>query len=614
MAVGRNIRWTIPFKSFNGNDCRVNIYDNNWPDDIDPTILTGATDPFYYNDDTSEDLLNGVVRYRTGYINFIDDGDVYKHIDEIFPSAAFDRYVQVLYGNDVAFNGYIQVQAFSDEMIPTPKVVKLPVISPLGLFEQRKFGNTQFYTPTSKTLGQLLDIALAGSYSYVYVPDDNGVGSYGYPNPVGLGMSINTLAVSPWNEDYHHAMTVNANQKVMMPETYKYLVEIICKAFGWICHDMPDALVFTAFDYDGSYIYYPVGHIGDGNYRNSANIPSAASDITGFFTPADDNANQQSILPDTGIEISYEGEFGGKFTCFDRTSFYNIVTDPSAQTTDDEQFILCNLSPVNNSIAGEIYRDQALLFSAATFELPTGYSDYRVTRGIYCVAWKNYIGILISMMSGWTDGYVLFTLRYYTKILSTASLSIKYGILRSANGLVQLMQEDDSRSSYIKPYITVNDGYVEVKFKLNIPQSQQNPFSDYELIMIHDIELVATEDSQPYASFRYLPVNASDTIPDQYANPDMVISSNITMPISFYKMNDRLIGNTVRQTKLTEYPYLLQPRQQLVSKFRLVNAPTIPYARLFSYLGKYWRLIAQEFHPWNDEYTLTLQSSPVLEP
>lgn len=84
------------------------------------------------------------------------------------------------------------------------------------------------------------------------------------------------------------------------------------------------------------------------------------------------------------------------------------------------------------------------------------------------------------------------------------------------------------------------------------------------------------------------------------------------MPISLYRMNDHLIGSSLRDDKLTLYPYLFTPRKQLVSKFRYVSALTLPHARLFSYLNKKWRIIAQRFDPWNDEYILTMQNSSVL--
>lgn len=84
------------------------------------------------------------------------------------------------------------------------------------------------------------------------------------------------------------------------------------------------------------------------------------------------------------------------------------------------------------------------------------------------------------------------------------------------------------------------------------------------------------------------------------------------MPISLYRLDNTLIGSAPLTTKITEYPYLFQRRQEIVQKFRLIEEPVLPYIRLYNYLDKKWRIIAREFHPWDDEYKLTMQHSPVL--
>lgn len=599
------VLWQINFKSLNGTSCRVDIYDPTVPEEapISPMVYTGAEDPFYIEEDNSDDLLNGVLRYSTGYIRMIDNGSQY--IQNIYPSEPFDRPVKAYYGTELIFSGYIQVQNFLDEVTPTPKVIEFPVVSTLGLMDQRKFGHQRFLPPTTKTLGQLLDVALNGFYDNVYLP-----WNYGYPSQVSFGMTVNTLVISPWNEDYCHAMNIGASYKMMKPKTCQYLIEIICKAFGWVCHDTPTALIFTAFDHIGNYVSYPVGHIGDNGYKTDVTIPSIASVLTDHFTYADNAANVKTIQPETGIEISYEGELGGDFTGFERTQFYDIATEPDTVLEEDERFSICNLTPV--WAAQEIFGANL----AATFENVHTPEDpsYLVTRGIYSVAWTDYQGVLISMMHSWTSGKELFRIRYYTKKITNVRYSVGYEALHNRNGFIAVL-EDDTTSIMNNIRVTVNiyDDYVEAIFKLYITPTQSNPFNDYELVLIHNIKIGGVvEDEKPYAKYRIIPSNINDTIPVQNDSSNPVISSSITMPISLYRMDGNLIGNSVRSSKLTEYPYLFQKRQELVSKFKVVSAPTIPYARKFSYLNRNWRMIAQEFHPWNDEVTLTMQSSPIL--
>ncbi len=85
------------------------------------------------------------------------------------------------------------------------------------------------------------------------------------------------------------------------------------------------------------------------------------------------------------------------------------------------------------------------------------------------------------------------------------------------------------------------------------------------------------------------------------------------MPISLYRLNDHLIGTIVRQTKVTEYPYLFQPRRELRARFKVVALADFYHARLFNYNNKNWRIIAQRFDPWNDEMTLTMQNCELLD-
>ena len=217
------------------------------------------------------------------------------------------------------------------------------------------------------------------------------------------------------------------------------------------------------------------------------------------------------------------------------------------------------------------------------------------------------------MMHSWTSGKELFRIRYYTKKITNVRYSVGYEALHNRNGFIAVLEDDTtSIMSNIRVTVNIYDDYVEAIFKLYITPTQSNPFNDYELVLIHNIKIGVVEDEEPYAKYRFIPSNVNDTIPVQNDSTNPVISSSITMPISLYRMNSNLIGNSVRSSKLTEYPYLFQKRQELVSKFKVVSAPTIPYARKFSYLNKNWRMIAQEFHPWNDEVTLTMQSSPIL--
>lgn len=595
--MARNIRWYIPFKSFNGVDCRVNIYDNNWPAEINPARLVGSTDPFYFEEDNSSDLLEDVVRYSTGYIRIVQrENDI--DVDAIYPTDAFDRYVEVLYGSVVVFKGYLQVQDFTQSLEPLPKEVEFPVISQLGLFDKRRFSNLSYIPPRNVTLGELLDTLMADKYERVYVPYN-----YGYPNPVGLWMEIHSLVISPWNKDFHHSIANNGSYyKVMKPETHMYLINAICKAFGWICHDTPSALVFTAYDFKGQYCYYPVGHIGDGDYLVvDNNVPTTAQTLTDYLTPSDNKASTNTLLPDTGIEISYDGDFGHEDFSFDRTTFNNIARyDPNE---DREQWSFVNLNPVDGGI-NEIS-------SVAPLSYATNNNIIQI--GVGCVAWNGNEGVLISFGS-WSENHTMFKIRWYRRRVTNLSWKVTFDVMTADYLIGNLKDDDEFAVKHISTTTTIYDNYVEVSFNYIYNNTDRPALHSNYLALIHNIKFNPVENNEPYAEYFNIPSEDSDFIPEQGLNHNTVVSSSVTMPISLYRNNSNLIGSSVRSTKLTEYPYLFQPRIEMKYRFKLAvsQLPVLAHAMMFSYLGKRWRIIAADFYPWNDEYLITMQYSPVL--
>ena len=586
--MARNIRWFVTFKAFNGTNCLVNIYDNDWPSGVSMG-LRGAADPFYYEEDDSDDLLNDVVRFRTGYIRVIEQN--YGDLDAIYPTKTFDRYVEFYYGNKLDFNGYIQVQGFAHPQEPGPRIIELPVISPLGLFEEQKFNTIM--PPTSKTLGELMDMVLyASTYQKVTLPEITGI---------GLWQKVFSLVVSPWNDNYHHSMNAGSMSKVMEPQTYGWFIEAVCKAFGWICHDTPEALIFTSFDYSGNYVYYPVGHIGEANYKQTESVGQGPYALTDFYALTDSKAKQNTLLPETGIEVGYEGNLGSIDFDFQRTYFTDIVTMPGMPA--DERWSICNLFPVG--VINEVTQ-----VGTATFM-----QDGKVTAGRYVIAHDGKIGVLCSFGGSELSNISLFKIRLYTrKHNNNESWNLRFDGMSSDYSIGALKDDEDIENGYIKTSIAHYDDYVEVTFSLfwadpGFPQ----PAAGY-LIFIHNIRFDLMEDNLPYAEIRFAPASETDPLPSTVTHP--AISASVTMPISLYRLNDRLIGDNVLASKVTEYPYLFKPRTEMVGKFRGVTAssPDLFHTRMFTYMSKKWRLLALAFHPWDEcEYSLTLQSSPVFD-
>lgn len=595
-------RWTTTFKSRGGVYCLVKIYDPDIPSSLSPMAVTAATDPFSYQEEDSHDLLNDVMRYRTGYLRIIDDDTLgFKHIADIYPQKTFDRYVEVYYDGVLSFTGYIQVTDFDDEQVPQPRVLEFPIISPLGLFDKKTFSNIAYRPPEMVTLAQMLSRALQSfSYERVYFPKN-----HGYPNPVHLGMKCFSTLINPWDDNYHTSVTSAWDQKVMKGEPLSYLIEAICKAFGWICHDTPTALIFTAFDYQGAYSYSPADHIYETGYiYDATDIPTTAVAVTDYLAPADDHANIETIQPETGIEVEYEGDDGTIDFSFDRTyvdreqGTDGVVTMPGMSPSDGEQWSVCDLAPI-----GGLNEFQNL--GAISFD-----TDGKVVQGKGIVAWNGHVGILFS--TGIQDGHICI-IRQYVRKTTNVSYGVKYDIMTSGNSIGALKEPDEPeafKTVHISTSKTQTDNYVEVVFTYH-PGS--TPLPSQYLIFIENIEFTRYVDSEPYASYREKPASASDVIdPTGSLDGTPAISSSVTMPVSMYRKNDRLLGTQVRSTRLTTYPYLFTPRKELKARFRITSAMPWPYALMVTHLSKRWRVIAQQWEPWNDEMVLTMEHSSIL--
>ena len=282
-------KWRTTFMSVNNRQYTANIKVYGYTGSV--ITLTADTDPLTLEENDDTDLLN-VIRYTTGYINILADDSI--DVADIFPTTSItERYVEILEGSTVIFRGYVQAQEFSrmGNYATTgnpPQSVSIPIISPLGLIDDLEFEKVT--SPTDFTLWELLKICLyklggnpggvaATPYTYVYFPH---VAS---GSALLKEMKLPSLIISPYSDDNtHDSSTTVADCFEVVP--ISYFIEGLCRCFGCMVHDTPDALVFTKFDYTGSYVRYDL-------LDSTTNVAQP-----GYLTLA------PSIVFDGGIEIA----------------------------------------------------------------------------------------------------------------------------------------------------------------------------------------------------------------------------------------------------------------------------------------------------------------------
>ena len=589
-------RWTLPFVSRNGVSCRVDIYKYGYTGSTVDT-LTGATTPFSYEEDDSSDILNNTIRYKTGYLRVIETET--GELNELRPTSDSVHYIEFYYGNRLDFIGFMQSQDFQQEYLPAPCEVDLPIASPLWLAFNRRFTGR---VPQHVTLGALMDeiCASLGVYSHVMFPYT--FSSY----DIKLDEVIFSSVISPWNQEFIHADTSPARNPLYEPVTFDYLLDAICKAFGWVLHDDVTRLTFSMFDYKAKYAIYPVGHIGNTSYLNTTDGENGgtAVNVEDSFTYEDNSASSSQIMPYGNIKIDYEGD-----TETDESLSYKRTYTYGTAQWENAIFACFLQGPLE------------------TKELPYGLNDSFDPTGrlngvgahvlaFYTLDDTNVReGIAYALKSNQQVNDEMFRVRLYTKFTNLI-WNIDYKLESGVN--LRTMTEDDTDHRYGAISVTkdVQDGYIDFIFKVTrlgnteVMGSWVVTWNSRDTMFFSDISFYAVSDDRfiNYTS----KTRGYDTINGWNGSLE---DGDVTMPISLYRRNNRMIGTTLRNTKITEYGYLLNRRNELQAKFKVVNAQSGIWCKLWKYATASWRwrIIATSFDPWNDEITLTMQRSTTLE-
>lgn len=122
----RRIRWQVRFKTLNGNDAQIDIYEEGWNGGI--TELEPAESPFSTEEDSEDDFLKPV-RAQTGYLRVVDNGD----LDGLMPADNTQHYLELYINNKISWCGYMQADTFSEDWDITPLITEYPLVSPLGI-------------------------------------------------------------------------------------------------------------------------------------------------------------------------------------------------------------------------------------------------------------------------------------------------------------------------------------------------------------------------------------------------------------------------------------------------------------------------------------------------
>lgn len=610
-----NKRWTIPFKSLNGTACRVDIYKRGYIGTF-VTTLVGQDNPFYWQENNSDDLLD-VVRTKTGYMNVIEMEK--GALSELYPATDTDHYVEFYYGQTLYFNGFMQAQNFDNAWESAPRRLSFPVQSPLALI----YG-IDFMTPSEPSFVKLASVlkqvcdGLQANIANVIFPS-------GYRDDMTLSLFMNTIVYSPYNDEYQSSAL--STEPLFKATNYGEFIEGLCNCFGLIVHDMPGYLIFSRFDYIKSYEMWDVRYMNGNSYH-----PSAYEDgdellnIKNMKVKSDRN-KESVVLPVNEIVLEYNGDFYVEES-MDITK--GKVSDSYHGTIDDE--------------------DQVVFYPAIDISVPasllqTSYHTLpSAVRGVWLMAagkGLNHMVLVDERGGGYTPSQAILTWKIYIppRTMSYFNIAVMLSRGESINEAersdVEIGIEVKNGLKYYNAStytwdtvqnvngVTGTDGLHELMvagepdnvlpLEVTIYMNGMGSYPD-SLYLIESIRL-RYDQGQLGKYVTKIPESIKKLTSDNGSHKSERVSQLFN--VATYNSNSLSKGGNswFDDNVVCQYDYMFESQNRLQVDLGLMIFQPYNYTRLVQYYidSWRWRIISITCEPWNDMMTLTMHRSPTIE-
>ena len=588
-------KYTIPFKSLAGKDCRIDIYDNTYTGSA-VTTLKGAAQPVTIQEENDESLLT-VLRAKTGYISVVEE--TFGTLAGLYPESNTQLMVQIYYGDDLVFFGYIQAQAFENNYQAAPRVLQLPIMSPLALMDGWKFGNDT--GNSDHMIGAYLDECLS-LYDDIILPRD--LLNFEDVN-TPLQLMVNNRTVCPWNNDYDYGLrTDGTDPSPYNPITYQDFLEGFCHLYGLIAHECGKTLVFQKVDYTGQYVKMDVGDLQE-DTMDAEDMPTGATTLAfeSVFTPSGQNNREGLVLPLEKLTYDY-GDYRENVPMdLSRSKYVMRVQIPlyeyngailNPQTNEFySQFFTTQGGTLSNTNHVRVVGDGTQEGVEMRVSIAAGQSnDVELFRYNFSDVPINISGAKFESTFGHESGQSAVTLRmqvisggkYYDENHDWVSSPAFLPLTFDENGNCTTYDvASNSRNVTIKIFPPAGSGAAVGGIIYGITlETFADPLRKYEVPI--DTKKVVKSETPSYTD----------------ATIDMLMHTACG--------NSRRLGGgyVARDT----YAYLF--RSQLRHKRQVKQATATDMA--LAYLKKVtstaaegtWRIIAVSFDPWNDDYEITM--------
>ena len=627
-------RWTIPFVSMANKQCRIDIYDPSWTGSVTELSTNNgnapgvpAADPFYFEEDDDEDLLQ-VVRIKTGYINLIEI--VQDGLTDIYPTSLKSRYIEAFYDNAICFRGYIQQQSFENDWAAVPREVSLPVVSVMGIAESLKF--TPNFDYARRKLGsymkQVLDLVEPSEgtkYAKVIFPQNN----------VDFAGDVRQIVITPPNKNFSQAIgtTDAAYEGIYLNE----FLEGVCNAYGWIMHDMTTSVLFTMFDSPANYYAYNVSDLAS---ASNIQLDTTQEDLSldTSMSPSSDDSTITQIMPMKKLTLNYQGENPASVTmdynlcrC---TKFISVGQFGPSQTL--EPYGVAIFEPVGH----EVVSYSNYLKTDGRIYVGTTNRGRFYDNGIYIAECFDKKRIVMQNVPNFINQSELrlVQFRFDTRPLAGAGSSMNTPLTVEIDfSWGQNLQSLGYEGSVHQIEITIYDGYSWQTISPALFSDESNHIVKAKFYNVSDRGSIWVTLAIPSGTSIYPhDITSIDSIKlyypenefDKYIkHKDVVVlegnnagisDNDIDVLMSCWCDNLNMIGTT-RLDRFTDYQYMFLPQNRLQLRMRPKSGQAWP--GIAAYIDKIqfwktnwrWRLIALTFHPWDDEWMLTMHRSSTIE-
>ena len=590
-------KYTIPFKSLAGKTCRIDIYDSTYSGST-VTTLKGAAQPVVIQEEDDESLLT-VLRAKTGYISVVEE--TFGALAGLYPETNTQLMVQIYYDGDLVFYGYIQAQAFENQYEAAPRVLQLPIMSPLALMEGWKFGDDT--GNSDHMIGAYLDECLS-LYEDIILPRDL-LSSAETGTETPLQMMVNNRTVCPWNNDYDYGLrTDGTDPSPYDPITYQDFLEGFCHLYGLIAHECGKTLVFQKVDYTGQYVKMDVGDLQE-DTMDADGMPTGATVLAfeSVFTPSGQNSREGLVLPLEKLTYDYgeyrenvpmdlsRSKYVGRVALSDY-DFNGTVLNP--QTNEFySQFFTTALGTLSNTNHVRVVGDGTEEQVEVNVAIAAGQSnDVELFRYNFSDVPINISGAKFETSFGHESGQSAVTLRmqvmsggkYYDENHDWVSQPAFLPLTFDENGNCTTYDvASNSRNVTIKIFPPAGSGAaVKGMFNSITLETFADPLRKYEIPI--DTKKVVKNSVPSYTD----------------ATIDMLMHTACGN-------SRRLNGGWIARDT---YAYLFKSQLRHKRQVKKATATDMTLAYLkkttSTAAAGTWRIIAMNFDPWNDDYEITM--------